>query len=49
VMSWYFQQLRAVAQSGAPNAELGVFSAFRQERNTQREWVVEARGARTIG
>jgi 2,4-dienoyl-CoA reductase-like NADH-dependent reductase (Old Yellow Enzyme family) len=49
VMSWYFQQLRAVAHSGNVNAELGVFSAFRQERSTQREWVLEARGARTLG
>ena len=48
VMSWYYQQLRAVARSGELEPSLGVLAAFRRERAAQQQWLVDARAAGTL-
>jgi len=45
VMSWYYQQLRAVARGGELDRSLGVLTAVRRERNAQNEWLREARSS----
>ena len=43
VMSWYYQQLRAVADRGQLDPSLGVLAAFVRERKAQTTWLAEAR------
>jgi 2,4-dienoyl-CoA reductase-like NADH-dependent reductase (Old Yellow Enzyme family) len=45
VMSWYYQQLRAVARDGRLEPSLGVLPAFFRERKAQMQWLAEARSS----
>jgi hypothetical protein len=40
---WYYQQLRAVARSGAGDPTLGVLAALRRERADQASWLKAAK------
>ncbi len=42
-MSWYYQQLRAVARGGELDGSLGVLTAVVRERKAQNDWLAQAK------